>query len=647
MSVRSTCYFYNNSATKITPPNAVVKGVYNGVFCTPLPAARDDTMMIAGWARAALQSRTVLLLVVPVAITVYGGLLRLDSYVGKYGPLDRPAWARVVTHHIAPLVAAIKSPRIQWLHEPRPYVGGDPITYIQYGREMTSFYQPHVREPVFLAMTRSGLWALDDQDAGVSLASAAGSTLAIFATYLVGAALLSPLTGVLAALLMAIELEIVTWGVDGWRDDTFTATILFAAWAMLRLRIRPSTANAALVGGLCAISCLTRLTAISFVAPAFIWLLIERGPTSRRLRERAIGIATLVLALLLAPYLISCAIATGDPLLAINYHTTYYRFAEGQPIDEPMSAREYIGRKMTQRPIGTLDTGLNGLFLQPFITKWNGFEPWIEGAGGVVRAIAAMGLPLLMFSGAGRVLLVILLGSLVPYIFTWNVGGGSAWRFTMHAYPFFLIAAAFAVVSAGRGLRTLVRDRSVLWNRAAITRAAWRGAAIVIVATLFSAWYFVLPWYVARESIAQGESTSIETGERDRIFYRQGWSVPHFESITVRVSREARGIVRFPLPAKRAYELVLRIDPVLPQMPDQVDVLFNRHHVGRLRVSWNPERVGSYRLPLREEFVTAGSNELILVPASTTSAASAGPRFAWLDPAEQIAVRLWYVRVIP
>ena len=77
---------------------------------------------------------------------------------------------------------------------------------------MTTFYQPHVREPVFLALTRAGLWALDDQDFGVSLASAVGSTLAIFATYLVGAALLSPLTGLLAALLMAVEIEMIAWG---------------------------------------------------------------------------------------------------------------------------------------------------------------------------------------------------------------------------------------------------------------------------------------------------------------------------------------------------------------------------------------------------------------------------------------------------
>ena len=104
---------------------------------------------------------------------------------------------------------------------------------------MRSFYQGHVREPVFVAMTRAGLWSLDDQDRGVSLASAAGSTAAILGTYLVGAALVSPATGLIAAALMAGETEVVTWAVDGWRDDTFTATLLFATWSLLRLRQSP------------------------------------------------------------------------------------------------------------------------------------------------------------------------------------------------------------------------------------------------------------------------------------------------------------------------------------------------------------------------------------------------------------------------
>jgi Dolichyl-phosphate-mannose-protein mannosyltransferase len=275
------------------------------------------------WARTRdlLTNRALVAPALAVAITIYGGLLRLDSFVGKYGTLDHPAWARIATTNVAPLVPTIRPSRVTWYRVPKPYVGGDPITYIEYGRQMTSFYQPHVREPVFLAMTSVGLWALDDQDYGVSLASAVGSTLTIFATYLVGAVILSPLAGLLAALLTATELEIVTWGVDGWRDDTFTATILFSVWALLRLRARPSAGNALLAGGLCALSCLTRITAITFIVPAFIWLVIDRAAAPRRDRVRAVGIAAVALVVIVAPYLISCAIATGDPLIAINYHT--------------------------------------------------------------------------------------------------------------------------------------------------------------------------------------------------------------------------------------------------------------------------------------------------------------------------------------
>jgi hypothetical protein len=75
-------------------------------------------------------------------------------------------------------------------------------------------------------------------------------------------------------------------------------------------------------------------------------------------------------------------------------------------------------------------------------------------------------------------------------------------------------------------------------------------------------------------------------------------------------------------------------------------VLFNRKLAGRIRLTWNPERVGSYALQLPEHMVRAGSNELTLVPESIVTAAAAGRRFAWLDPAEKIGVRLWYVRVV-
>jgi hypothetical protein len=352
-----------------------------------------------------------------------------------------------------------------------------------------------------------------------------------------------------------------------------------------------------------------------------------------------------MLGLVVAPYLISCAIATGDPFFSINYHTIYYRHAEGRSIAEPMSAAEYLRTKLADRPIGTIDTALNGLFVQPFITKWNGLDHWIEGLGAVLPWLAVAGLAALPFFAAGRLLVVILLTSLAPYMVTWNVGGGSEWRFTMHAYPFYLVAAGCAAVGAVRVARILAVNRTAL-RRTSVVPLAVRAGVVAAAASVGVMAYFVLPWFVTREAIADGASTSVDTGERDLVFYRSGWSPAHKEGITVRISRGERSVVRIPLPEKRHYEIVLRIDPIDPARPEPVNVLFNRHLVGVLRLSWNPERVGSYRVLVRDHMVRA-DNELTIIPGALVPAGSAGPRFAWLDPADRIGVRLWYVRVLP
>jgi hypothetical protein len=594
--------------------------------------------------RSVLTRRSTVCHLLAVLVTIYGALLRLHCFVEQYGTLDRPAWARVATQTLAPRVAAI-APTFHWTRHKNPYVGGDPITYIEYGRSMTSFYQGHVREPVFLAMTHTGIRALDDQDAGVSLASATGSTLMIYAAYLVGAAVLSPAAGLVAALLTAAEIEIVTWGVDGWRDDTFAAAILFSCWALLRVRARPSFASAIVAGIICGLACLTRITALTFVVPALAWVAIDGERAHRAQRLRMVALASLMAAVVVAPYLISCAIAYGDPLIAINYHTGYYRFAENRPIDQPMSAAEYLRGKFAARPLAMLDTGLYGLFVQPFVTKWHGFGPWSDGLGPVLRAISLSGLAALPFFAAGRLVVVVLLGSLVPYMFTWNVGGGGAWRFTLAAYPIYFVAIGVALVGVWRTIRAVAADRGVV--RSARAGIAWRMGTVAVAAALGVLWFLGMPWYVVREAISHGESTSVETGDRDRVFYRSGWSPPHAENITVRISLADRPVIRLPLPERRAYDLVLRLDPIAPGSPAHVDVLFNRHLVGRFPLATNPERVGSYRVRLREDVVSAGSNELILVPSSMTPASSAGERFSWLKPDDRLGVRLWYVRVLP
>ncbi len=582
--------------------------------------------------------------IVALLITAYGGLLRLDAVVHRYGTVEHPGWARMLTHAVPGWAAPVKPAAHEWQRIATPYVGGDPINYLRFAREMRTFYQAHVREPVFLAWTKAFLWLLDDQDIAISFASAAGSTLAIFAAYLLASAVVSPVAALVVAALIAGEYDLITWGMDGWRDDTFMVAVVLAAWGFVRLQGRPSFANALLAGTVAGLACLTRITALSFVAPALLLLVLGAPRAQRWARARKAGLAALVCAALVGPYLVSCAIATGDPFYAINYHTVYYRFGEGLPIEKPMSAAEYISGKVAGHPLRVLDTALMGLFVQPFVTKFHGYEGYAPHIGAALAWCSAAGMLLLPFVSAGRMLLVILLASLLPYAFTWNVSSGGEWRFTMHAYPLYLVAALFAVDRACRPALALWRGRAE-WRRPS-RRILIRTAAVLSCATLGWAAYIALPWFVVREAVALREDVSIEAGPRDRLFFGEGWSAPHRDGVLVRVSRRERTTVRFPLPERRSYDIVVRLDPVAPDLQRRMTLLLNRQLLGTLHLRSDPIRMGAYRLHLPQDQVRTGSNELTIVPDALVSAASAGPRFAWLDPVEQIGIRLWYVRVL-
>ena len=444
--------------------------------------------------------------------------------------------------------------------------------------------------------------------------------------------------------LLAAEHDLIFWGVDGWRDDVFMAMVIFSAWAFVGCQRNPSRTNAGLVGIMTAGACLTRLSALAFVLPALFWLVVDGDPASRRRRLKWAAIAAGVCTVLVAPYLISCAIATGNPFYAVDYHTRYYRHGEGLPFEQPMSAASYLTAKIGRRPLATLDTGLTGLFVQPFVIKWLGLEAWLSGIGAVLFWLAIAGLVTWPLSASRRLLLVILLGSLAPYALTWNVAGGGEWRFTMHAYPFYLLAAVDAVVVAWRGVM-MVRNKP--WRVRPFPRGpVVRVGAVTAGIVLASSMYLVLPWFVVREAIATGTDVSVETGTRDRVFFGSGWSAPYRDGPTFRVSEAERSVIRIPLPVRRTYQIVLRLDPVAPERQRRAIVLLNRQLLANLQLTSNPERVGAYPLQLPSEKVRAGINELTIVPDTLVPAGEAGPRLAWRNPRDLIGVRLWYVRVL-
>ena len=58
-----------------------------------------------------------------IAVIAYGAILRLDAFVQMYGPLDRPSWARVLTHGVAPRAASLRPAAYLWHRVDDPYVG--------------------------------------------------------------------------------------------------------------------------------------------------------------------------------------------------------------------------------------------------------------------------------------------------------------------------------------------------------------------------------------------------------------------------------------------------------------------------------------------------------------------------------------------
>ena len=214
-----------------------------------------------------------LTIILPVLVVLYGAVLRVDALTARYGPLERPAWSHALDAHARDWFGLLRPQAFGWARVANPYVGGDPVNYIRFGKEMEHFYDAPVREPVFPFATKIFLTLLNQQNVAVSFASAAFSVLGVLATYLLGSYAFSRRVGLGAALVMAIERDVIACGVDGWRDDAFTFFVVLSAYAMLRCYRSGSYADALLAGIIAGFACRTRITSLSFLLPGFALLI--------------------------------------------------------------------------------------------------------------------------------------------------------------------------------------------------------------------------------------------------------------------------------------------------------------------------------------------------------------------------------------
>lgn len=528
-----------------------------------------------------------------VLVTIYGGLLRVEALASKYP--DAPLWMS----DLVPVASALHPRGMKWIPPEHPHQG-DPFSYLRLAREMPGFYAASVREPVFVWITKQMLAWTGGRDVAVSASSLLFSILLVPATYLLGLTAFSRGVGIAAAAAVAVERQLIGLGVDGWRDDAFAFFVVLSAAALLRLREQPRWRSAALAGSLVGLALLTRITSLSFALPALALVaLAGEGPRSRRLP--AVAAAAGLAALLVAPFLFACWRAYGDPLYSINSHTRFYRSRAAGTHEEATAWHSFLleGRG----PLGFIDTGLVGLTAYPFMNKWEHFDYLGAWIGPLLAVASIVGLLLWPFRPRGRLLLVILFASLLPYAFTWDIPGGGEWRFTLHAYPLYLIAAASAPGLVRVSFRTL-RARWIAHRQRVVVCAAAAAASLAAVYIALCG----LAQARVREDVALGRPATMAVGPRDVFFFGDGWSWPERKGhIFLRRAGSAGADVRLPLRAGRPYRLTLRLDP---ETPSVAAVTLNGARVTDLTLIQDDRRFGRYEVDIPPGLPRDGANAL-------------------------------------
>lgn len=549
--------------------------------------------------------------VIPSLIILYGGLLRFEALTIKHGDVTHPGVVQAMQEHVDG-VRNLHPDTLRWTPGSNPYEKGDPINYLRMARAMKSFYAAQFREPFYVFVVKQSLKIFGPEDIAVSFASGFFSVLAIFATFLLGAYTFSWWTGVLASLGMAVDQELVGIGIDGWRDDTFMFLVLLFAYAMVRLFRKASFGNALFAGIIAGIVTLTRMTSFSFIVPAYLYVLLAGKRISWKVQLQYLLLSVFVFAAVIAPFLINCAIVYGDPLFSVNDNTKFYRSRENIPAEQPQTVAEYLSEKLLERPWKFIDTAIVGLTRYPFLNKWKGFIYLSPDLATVLRALAVLGCLMFLFTAEGRLILLLLISLLIPYAFTYQIPGGWEWRFTMPAYPFYMIAAALSLVVCLSVL--FKRSSSGLFPERKLSRKSAIQVAVIILLIVISGWlvFNELNFLRKAEAVRAGESIRIDSGDRDFRFLGKGWSsAVQMQDDSVRITRGTDSDLRIPLAGGRDYNIILGMKPAFlnPQTAPAIRVLINGTAATDFTIQ-PPDT--AYKLLLSPDLARDGLNHLTL-----------------------------------
>ncbi len=575
-----------------------------------------------------------------VLIVFYGAALRGQALIDSFWDVDDLG----LVAKVRPFLEAVTPDSFHWPQEV-PYRGGDPAAYLRYGRAMKDFYEARVREPLFVFATRLGLLLAHDNNIGVGIASATFSALAVGAVYLLGAFGFGRPVGLLAALAFAVERRVIGLSIEGWRDDAFAFFVTLFAYALLRLYARSTFLNSVLLGLVAGFSWLTRITSLSFLLPSFLALAFFPRARPRRERLSRLALSVGLCLLLMAPFLANCWIAHGDAFYAINEYTSFFRERSGHVDQRPLNVIEYVA---AYRPFELADKVLIGMTAHPFLPKWN-FEDWLPALGPVLATASVIGLFAFLFLPRGRLLLLVHATAMVPFSLSWDIRGGSPWRHSLHAYPFYLVAAGLVLVGAARlvvSAPARAALRSWLSRRRAVAVGAV-GCGLLVAAPVLS---YGLRYLRVGEAIGRGDpSTLVLAGPRDACFFGRGWYPPvHVWNWHSRFMRDRQAVVFLPLERGTDYRLVLRLDPFVsePGRPLHVEVFLNGTAIGSLTATGG---AGSGRHPIfvPARLVRGGRDRLELRADHTWPASRIEQRPEAIPEDWAASLELRYVRVVP
>jgi hypothetical protein len=365
-------------------------------------------------------------------LVLYGSLLRFEALLAHSDLAGRDERAARIHESLLPWLPGygVFNPE----NAPEDPYRADVRSYLDRAEAMgrEGFYAPSFREPFYVLLV-SGFVAVAGGEIGILVESAFFSALTLALFSFVAAKLHGRVWAVALLVPLALHQWLVLDAPTGYRESaySFFLVALVAAVALGRAGLR----SASIAGALGGLVCLIRLSALSVVVP-LLAIRVLRLPPKERLRYGASF--TLVLLLLVGPFLYSNFRAHGDPFYSVSFHTHFWLRAEGlDQGPEPVSLSRYFS---DFERTGALARGtVLGLTVLPLRTFWNGLRDF-RLLGAVTLGLGVLGL----VRATNPYLTAAYFGHLLAFAYIQNFPSGEMPRFVMPAFFLLVLAVPYA-----------------------------------------------------------------------------------------------------------------------------------------------------------------------------------------------------------